>query len=78
MEFTYDKRQNIAYLRLADSPAEVETIQVSDDLNIDIGPTGKVYGIELLNANEQPDSLVAGKLRVKNEATGETVEVSLP
>jgi len=26
---------------------------VSDELNVDIAPDGSVYGIELLNANEQ-------------------------
>jgi len=31
----------------------VETIRVSDELNVDITPDGSVYGIELLNANEQ-------------------------
>ncbi len=32
---------------------EVETIKVSEELCIDLSPDGKVYGIELLNANEQ-------------------------
>jgi uncharacterized protein YuzE len=30
-----------------------ETIRVSDELNVDLAPDGTVYGIELLNANEQ-------------------------
>ena len=31
----------------------METIRVSDQVNVDIAPDGTVYGIELLNANEQ-------------------------
>ena len=32
---------------------QVETIRVSDEMNVDIAPDGTVYGIELLNANAQ-------------------------
>lgn len=78
MKLSYDQRYNVAYLRLAEASAEVETIQVSDDLNVDIAPSGKIYGIELLNASEQLDDLFSGKLILENEATGATVEIALP
>jgi uncharacterized protein YuzE len=77
MKLTYDPRHNIAYIQLAESPAEIETIRVSEELNVDLAPNGKVYGLELLNANEQLRTIV-GKLIVQNEATGATVEVPLP
>ena len=78
MKLTYDPRHNIAYLYLQEKTAEVETIHVSDELNVDLTPDGTVYGIELLNANEQLAGIVKGKLVVENEATGETIEVGLP
>src|SRR5436190_23487041 len=53
MKLTYDPRRNIGYLRFHEKTAEVETIQVSDSLNVDIAPDGTIYGIELLNANQQ-------------------------
>ncbi len=53
MRLTYDPQHNIAYLRLHEKTAEVETIRVSDELNVDMTPDGSVYGIELLNAKEQ-------------------------
>src|SRR5258707_15791384 len=53
MRLTYDPRHNIAYLRLQEKTSQVETIHVSEALNVDIAPDGTVYGIELLNANEQ-------------------------
>ncbi|RJR51409.1 MAG: DUF2283 domain-containing protein [Desulfobacteraceae bacterium] len=53
MKLTYDPRHNIAYLRLREKPEQVDTIRVSDEMNVDIAPDGTVYGIELLNANAQ-------------------------
>ncbi|MDO8444559.1 MAG: DUF2283 domain-containing protein [Deltaproteobacteria bacterium] len=75
MRLTYDPRYNIAYLRMHEKRAEVETIKISDELNVDIAPDGTVYGIELLNANEQLREEDDGKLLVINEATGATAEV---
>jgi uncharacterized protein YuzE len=77
MRFTYDPRYNIAYLRFKEKPAEVESIRVSDELVVDIAPDGTVYGIELLNANEQLRREDTGELVVVNEATGEQVGVPL-
>ncbi|OGO40844.1 MAG: hypothetical protein A2Z04_07430, partial [Chloroflexi bacterium RBG_16_57_9] len=68
MRFTYDPRYNIAYIRFQEKPVEVETIQISDELVVDIAPDGTVYGIELLNANEQLRREAGGKLVVINEA----------
>lgn len=36
----------------------IKTVQISEEVNIDLSPNGKVYGIELLNAREQ---LIKGK-----------------
>jgi len=49
------------------------------DMNWSIpAPDGTIYGIELLNANEQLRREDAGKLIVVNEPTGKTVaEVTL-
>lgn len=78
MKLSYDPRYNIAYLYLLDKTAEVETIRVTDELNVDVAPDGTIYGIELLNANEQLAGLMPGKMVLENEETGETAEVSLP
>ncbi len=78
MRLTYDPRHNIAYLHLRDKKAEVETVRVSDELNVDIAPDGTVYGIELLNANEQLLARAGDKLVFENEATGKKTEITLP
>jgi uncharacterized protein YuzE len=62
MKLTFDRAHNIAYLRLRPRGAQVETIRVSDELNVDLAPDGSVYGIELLNANEQLRAADNGKL----------------
>ena len=77
MRLTYDPRSNIAYLRLHEKTAQVETIRISDELNIDIAPDGTVYGIELLNANVQLGTEDQGKLVVINEALGNRQEIPL-
>ena len=77
MKLTYDPRYSVAYLSLKDKKAEVETIRISDELNIDLAPDGTVYGIELLNANEQLAGEPFGKLVVVNEALGQRSEIEL-
>jgi uncharacterized protein YuzE len=78
MKLTFDRARNVAYSRLADSPAQLETVRVSDELNVDMTADGRVYGFELLNANVQLQGLSGGRLLVENEQTGETVDVALP
>ncbi len=78
MKLTYDPRYNIAYLRLHAKTADVETIHVSDEINVDLAPDGPLYGIELLNANIQLGREDAGQLVFQNEATGEQTQVKLP
>lgn len=55
----------------------METIRISEELNVDLAPDGTVYGIELLNANEQLVPGADGKLVVVNEERGQTTEIAL-
>ncbi len=77
MKLTYDPRHNIAYLRLHEKTAQVQTLHVSEELNVDMAADGTVYGIELLNANQQLRSEDGGNLVVVNEALGTKREVPL-
>ncbi|MFB2922806.1 DUF2283 domain-containing protein [Aerosakkonema funiforme] len=77
MKITYDPRYNIAYMCLQEKTAQVETIQVSEEMNVDVAPDGTIYGIELLNANRQLAADRQGKLIVVNEALGESAEIKL-
>jgi uncharacterized protein YuzE len=72
MKLTYDPKYNIAYIHLREKGAEVETIHLSDELKVDIAPNGSVYGIELLNANEQ----LGGSLVVEGDSI-KPAEISL-
>ena len=76
-QLTYDPRYNVAYLRFQPRTAEVETLRISDELNVDLAPDGTIYGIELLNANEQLRLEDSGQLIVINEALGRSQAVSL-
>ncbi len=77
MKLTYDPRYNIAYIRLHEKSGQVQTLHISDELNIDISPDGTVYGFELLNANTQLRSEDKGHLIVINQAKGDSQEIKL-
>ena len=77
MQFSYDPRYNIAYIRFHKQQAEVESIRVSDELIVDMTPDGTVYGIELLNANKQLTREEPNVLEVINEATGQRLKLPL-
>jgi uncharacterized protein YuzE len=75
MKLTFDRKHNIAYLRLRPKGSGVETIRVSEELNVDIAPDGTVYGIELLNANEQLRAADGGQLVLVDQAQGREITV---
>lgn len=78
MKLTYDPRYNIAYLAFRDKAEEVETVQVSDYINVDLASDGTVYGIELLNVNEQLHVGPDATLLVVNEERGTSSGIKLP
>ena len=63
-------------MRFREETEQVRTIQVGEQVNVDLAPDGTIYGIELLNANLQLGGL--GKLVLENEATGSKTKVALP
>ncbi len=76
MQLSYDPRRNIAYLRLREPVgSQVETVRLSDEVNIDLAPDGTVHGIELLNANTQFRGADGGLFVVVDEDAGRRVEV---
>ena len=77
VKLSYDPRYNIAYLRFHKKTAEVETLHLSEELNVDIAPDGTVYGIEMLNANQQLRAEDNGNLVVVNEALAQRQEIRL-
>ncbi len=77
MKLTYDPRYNVAYIRFHEKRADVESLRISDELVVDIAPDGTVYGIELLNANEQLQREDMGEIVVVNEETGEHTNLPL-
>ena len=78
MQLSYDPHRNIAYLRLREpAGTQVETIRLSDEVNVDLAPDGAVYGIELLNANAQLRACDGGRFVVIDEVAGRRIEVPL-
>ena len=77
MKFSYDPRYNVGYIRFKNKKIGAESIKLSDELVIDLAPDGTVYGIELLNANDQMQRDDTGEFRVINEETGEETKFAL-
>jgi uncharacterized protein YuzE len=77
MTFTYDPRYNIAYVRLKEKNDTVKSISLSDELVVDIGSDGTIYGIELLNASHQLKREDGTTFLIINEATGRRQEIPL-
>ncbi len=77
MKFSYDPRYNVGYIRFKNKKTDAESIKLSDELVIDLAPDGTVYGIELLNANDQMQRDDTGEFRVINEETGEETKFAL-
>jgi len=74
MKLSYDAKANIAYMRFHEKRGTVTTLKISDEVNIDIAADGTIYGIELLNANEQ---LADDHGRLIVEAGGKRQEIAL-
>jgi uncharacterized protein YuzE len=77
MRITFDPKNNVGYIYLQAKKEQVETIRVSEEMNVDLAPDGTIYGIELLNANEQLAGEDGGLLVVIDEARGKLAEVDL-
>ena len=77
MHITYDPDHNIGYIRFKKKRGKVaRTLCISSDLNIDIAADGSIYGIELMNANEQ---LMGdkGSLTIENQHNHKMQELRL-
>ena len=77
MKFSYDPRYNVGYIRFKNKKVGAESIKLSDELVVDLAPDGTVYGIELLNANDQMQRDDTGQFSVINEETGEETKFAL-
>ena len=77
MKFTYDPRFNVGYIRFKNKKPGAESIKLSEELVVDLAPDGTVYGIELLNANDQMQRDDSGQFAVINEETGEETKFAL-
>ena len=77
MKLTYDADLNIAYIRFRAKRGKVRTVSVSDELNVDLAPDGSIYGLELLNANEQLGVRRSKKLIVENGVSGESLQLAV-
>lgn len=77
MKLTYDPAANVAYLRLRERVSEVETIELSADLLVDMDETCAVCGLKFLNANEHLVQGNGGKIVLSHALTGGVAELDV-
>jgi uncharacterized protein YuzE len=76
MRLTYDPAANVAYISLRERQGDVETIEVTADVLLDIDETGQVCGIELLDAREQLKG-DGGRFVLVNRESGDERELDV-
>ncbi|AFM13990.1 DUF2283 domain-containing protein [Turneriella parva] len=52
MKISYDEKYDTMYIKLIDEPVECRTLQLSEDVALNIGPNEKLVGIEILDAKQ--------------------------
>ncbi len=52
MKIIYDPTVDALYIRFAEQRVECEAIRLNDRVAIDIGPSERIVGIEILDASE--------------------------
>lgn len=78
MKISFDPKHNIAYLALKEKSGNVNSIKISEEIVVDVAEDGSIYGIELLNANEQLNQPDKGKLQFINLLSGNKKDYILP
>ena len=77
MKITCDLDSNVAYIRLRERQGEVETIELTSDVLIDIEANGAISGIELLDANEVFGASDNDKLIIVDRSCGGQTELGI-
>ena len=75
MKITFDPKHNIAYISFKEQTEEVNSIKISEDVVVDFSPDGSIYGIELLNANEQINDIENGNFHLVNQLSGKSTKM---
>jgi len=52
VKISYDEKYDTMYIKLVDEPVECRTLQLSEDVALNIGPNEKLVGIEILDAKQ--------------------------
>jgi uncharacterized protein YuzE len=78
MKVDYDIRFNIGYIRFKEKTDKVNSFKISEDLVVDMGEDGSIYGIELLNLKEQLFGDKLSEVVLHNENSGNKLKIELP
>lgn len=75
MKIEYDKFANALYIRLQ-SKERGRTVEINENLNLDLDEEGKVIGVEILNPDEYPlDEIMNPKVEQYDKLDAEIIEL---
>jgi uncharacterized protein YuzE len=66
MKIIYDPTVDALSIRLVDERVECETIRLTDQVAVDIGPSERIVSIEVLDASELLPGLKERKVQLEN------------
>ncbi len=69
MKISYDKSVDALYIRLVEGDYQCRTIQLTDEISLNIGPNELLVGIEVLDASEVLNNGQLPQLVVENLPT---------
>ena len=52
MKIKYDPEVDALYISFKKGPTQVTTIRINEDVALDLGPSEKIVGIEILSASD--------------------------
>jgi uncharacterized protein YuzE len=66
MRISYDNEMDALYVRFIEGEVECRTLQLNEDIALNIGPGEKLVGVEILDAREYLGGKVAPEISLDN------------
>jgi len=73
MKIRYDPSVDALDIRLLEGKIECESIHLSDQVSLDIGPDGRIVAIEVLDASELVPDLKSKGIELENLMLKESI-----
>ena len=66
MRISYDAEVDALYIRLVEGPQECRTVRLSEEVALDLGPSERLVGIEILDASRVLGTALTEPVELEN------------